>query len=136
MKYLLIILFLTGCTNIPLKDEFNRIHRKPYKLNIYDCSNKSAEYHDLLVKAGYKPQIVNTQYMGLSVIKDGVLNFKIKPNFHTIVYCDGKYLDITANKVYTKEWMVIYIGRLNNLHYLTKEEFKELRIKKPKEWNY
>ena len=68
---------------IPLVDLFNEIIKQPYKMHVYDCSNKAANYVRALKKAGHDADIV--------VIKPpynelGMLHAIVRINV------DGKYL--------------------------------------------
>jgi hypothetical protein len=47
------LLLLTACATPPLRATFNELHRKPYALHVFDCSNKAGRYCRALREAGY-----------------------------------------------------------------------------------
>ena len=84
-------MLLTGCESIqtitvPLPDAFHEIHEEPYKLHVYDCSNKCAKYLRLLLKAGYDAEI-------------GVYHVRAY-NYHAVVLVNGMTLDVTRGRTY------------------------------------
>lgn len=139
MKYIIILLALlmTSCaSNIPLEKEFKRIKAKKYILHKYDCSNKSSEYYDALKNAGYKPKMVVTYYYGI-VFVDGNIYKTLQPHYgHALVYCNGLFLDPTTGKVFKSLAWVQYMTKANVIIMYTDDDYKEIKKRKPEEWDY
>jgi hypothetical protein len=93
IKLLLLMALLAGCTSytppkvfkIPVEHVYRKVASKPYVRNVYDCSNKSAEYVNALWDAGYADARI---YI---LQKDFI--------YHAIVWVDGMFLDPTISKI-------------------------------------
>jgi len=118
MIKLILLLMLTSCVSTSVVDlEFNRIHSNKYIENVYDCSNKSAEFLTYLHANGFTDSRI------WFVLGD--------PVGHAIVEYNGKSYDLVSGQVNDNMSVIRSIGY--------KIEFKDLAnaIKyNPKEWKF
>ena len=93
---------------IPCYEDYLRIAANPYEVNVYDCSNKTFELFNILLKNGYNPKIVCTYRRG-----DGA--------GHAFLWLEEfGFLDPTWNRTYNikKSISPIYDYYKNNMYYI------------------
>lgn len=130
MKSLILLLCLVSCqtVNIPLQDDFNYIHKKKYERDIYDCSNKSAEYLTRLHEAGFNNSCIWTYY------KPMFKGLKIYQG-HAVVEVNSIILDPTTGMV-IKGLKADLIREQSTAKTISYKQLQKLIKDNPKEWNF
>ena len=127
---LLLITLLTACqtVNIPCKSDFDYVSKKKYELNVYDCSNKSAEYLTLLQNKGFNDSRIWTfqvqLYKGLGLYA-----------YHAVVEVNGIFLDPTTGRV-IKAFRADLIRKQSTAKTISFKQLQELIKSNPQEWAF
>jgi hypothetical protein len=81
---------------VPLKDTFKSISEEPYKLNVYDCSNKCAKYMKALMDEGYECEMIAVKPPANPLrILHAIVRIKFKDG--SSMYTDPTYFDWSSN---------------------------------------
>jgi hypothetical protein len=74
-------------SKIPLVELFDEIVKEPYKIHVYDCSNKSAKYIRALREAGYEADMICVKpYVSPLGLLHAIVRIKLKDG--SILYVD------------------------------------------------